>query len=76
MNENLRHIRHDQVEQSDIMLHERLAQLTEIDKPWQHSYERLFQIRAEMSFIAFEQMQRYAERHQGNKEKDNERVSS
>jgi hypothetical protein len=63
-------MRHDHAEQDawpNERLSERLAELTEINQPWQHSPERIYQIRKEMSIISFEQLQRYSERYNGNR---------
>lgn len=54
---------HNHTEWSDERLYQRLTQLTEINQPWQGSRERLRTIQDEMSYIVFEQMQRYGETH-------------
>lgn len=53
----------NQTEQPDERLSDRLAELTEINQPWQHSPERLYQITHEMYLISFEQQMRYKETH-------------
>jgi hypothetical protein len=53
--------RHDHYQQPAERLQERLAQLNEIDQPWQGSRERLAQIALEKDIIGFELAMRYAE---------------
>jgi hypothetical protein len=48
----------------DEQLSRRLAELTEINQPWQKSRERLRQIQDEMALVNFEQICRYGETHE------------
>lgn len=49
------------VEWHDERLNRRLAELTEINQPWQGSRERLRDIQTEMALVVFEMTARYAE---------------